>query len=70
MRYVLLGRDDTYPVITDANLNGQQLECLVAVLKRFKQAIDWTIADIIAIAPGIYSYKIKLIPDYKPSIEH
>ena len=40
------------------------------VLKRFRRAIGWTIADIIGIPPGICSHKIQLIPDHKPSIEH
>ena len=48
----------------------EQVECLVEVLKRFKRAIGWTIPDIIGIPLGIYSNKIKLMPDHKPSIEH
>ena len=48
----------------------QQVECLVEVLKRFKRAIGWTIADIIEILRGICSHKIQLMPDHKPSIEH
>ena len=39
-------RDYTLPMIIAADLFGQQVECLVAVLKRFKQAICWTIVDI------------------------
>ena len=60
-----LGRD-----IIESDLNEQQVESLVKVLKRFKRAIGWTIADIIGIHPGIYSHKIQLMPDHKPSIEH
>ena len=40
------------------------------VLKRFKRAIGWTIADIIGIPPGICSHKIQLMPNHKPSIEN
>ena len=40
------------------------------MLKRFKRAIGWTIADIIGITPGICSHKIQLMPDHKPSIEN
>ena len=36
MRYVFLGRDNILPVIIAADFNGQQVECLVEVLKRFK----------------------------------
>ena len=57
-------------MIIAADLNGQQVECLVAVLKRFKRAISLTIADIIGIHPCISSHKIKLMPDHKPSSEN
>ena len=58
LRYVLLGKGDTLPVIISSDLNMQQVECLVEVLKRFKRAIGWTIADIIGIPPSICSQKI------------
>ena len=48
----------------------EQVECLVEVLKRFKRAIGWTIADIIGIPPNISSHKNRLMPDHKPSIEN
>lgn len=34
-------------------------------LKRFKQAIWWTIAVIMRIPRDIFSHKIQLIPDHK-----
>ena len=70
LRYEFLGNGDTLPVIVASDLNEQQVESLVKVLKRFKRAIGWTIADIIGIPPCICSHKIQLIPDHKPSIEH
>ena len=70
LRYEFLGNGDTLLVIVVSDLNEQQVESLVKVLKRFKRAIGWTIADIIGIHPGIYSHKIQLMPDHKPSIEH
>ena len=33
LRYVFSGRDETLPVIIASNLNVQQVECLVEVLK-------------------------------------
>ena len=57
LNFVFLGRDDTLLVIIAVDLNGQQAECLVAVFKRFKQAICWTIADIIEIPPVFVSTK-------------
>ena len=70
LRYVFLGKDDILPIITALYLNVHQAESLVKLLKRFKRAIGWTIADIIGIPPGIFSHKIQVIPDHKPSIEH
>ena len=70
LRYVFLGRDDTLLVIITSDLNVEQVECLVEVLKRFKRSIVWTILDIIGIPPGICLHKIQLMPDHKPSIEH
>ena len=70
LRYVLLGKGDTFLVIIASDLNVKQVECLIEMLKRFKRAIGWTIIEIIGISPGICSHKIQLIPDHKPSIEH
>ena len=61
LRYEFLGNGDTLPVIIASDLNEKQVESLVKVLKRFKKAIGWTIADIIRIPPGIWSHKIQLI---------
>ena len=69
LRYVFLEKDDTFPVIIASNLNVNQIESLVKVLKRFKRAIGWTIVDIIGIPPCIFSHKIQLMSDHKPSIE-
>ncbi|XP_049394646.1 uncharacterized protein LOC125858920 [Solanum stenotomum] len=70
LRYVFLGRDGTLRVIIVAELSEVQEEALVSVLKRFKRSIGWTIANIIGIPPGIFSRKIQLMPDSKPSIKH
>ena len=70
LRYEFLGNGDTLLVMIASYLNEQQVEILMKVLKRFRSAIGWTIADIIGIPPSICSHKIKLMPDHKPSIEH
>ena len=70
LRYKFLGNGDTLPVIIASDLKEQQVESLVKVLKRFKRAIGWTIADIIGIPPSIFFHKIQLMPDHKQSIEH
>ena len=58
------------PLIIASDMDEQQVQSLVKVLKRFKRAIGWTISDIIGIPPGICSHKIQLMHDHKRSIEH
>ena len=70
LRYEFLGNSDTLLVIIASDLNEQQVESLMKVLKRFKRAIGWTIADIIGIAPCICSHKIQLMLDHNSSSEH
>ena len=70
LKYEFLGKGDTLPITISSYLNEQQVKRLVKVLKRFKRAIGWTIADIIGISPGICSHKMRLMLDHKPSIEH
>ena len=70
LRYEFFRNGDTLPVIIASDLDEQQVQSLVKVLKRFKRAIGWTITDIIGIPPGICSHKIQLMPDHKPIIEH
>lgn len=67
---VVLGTDDTLPVIIASELNGKQVESLVEVLNRFKRAIGLTNAGIIRIPQCICSMKIKLMPNNIPSIEN
>ena len=68
--YVLLGKYDNLPIIIVVDINGRQVKCLVSMLKRFTQAIGWTIADIIGIPPSICSQNIQLNPYYNTSIKH
>ena len=68
LRYLFFGKGDTLPVIIASDLDVHQVGSLVEVLKRFKRAIGWDIADIIGIPPRIFSHKIHIMPDHKPSI--
>ena len=65
-----MGKGDIFPVIIASDLNVHQVDSFVEVLKRFKRAIGWNIADIIEIPPEIRPHKIQLMPNHKPSIEH
>ena len=70
LRCEFLGNGDTLPVIIASVLNEEQVESLVKVLKNFKRARGWTIADLIRIPPCIFSHKIQLMPNHKTSIEN
>ena len=70
LRYAFLGKDEKLPVIIPMDLDWRQVKCLVSLVKRFKQAIGYTIVDIIGIPLNIFSHKIQLRTDHKPTIEH
>ena len=69
-RYVFLGKGDTLSVIIASDLNVHQVESLVEVLKRFKRAIEWTIADIVWISTRFVHIKSNSCPIISLSIEH
>lgn len=58
MRYIFLGESYTLPKIVAADLNIEQVQSLVKVLKRFNKAISLTISDIIGIPLDICTHKI------------
>lgn len=60
MHYVFLGANNTIVFIIVADLLDLQVEALILVLQRFKQAIHLTIADIIKIPPRICTHKFNL----------
>ncbi|MCH92746.1 hypothetical protein A2U01_0013689 [Trifolium medium] len=59
LRYEFLEHD--WPVIVNADL---------AVLKKYSEAIGYSIDDLKGISPSICMHKIMLEEDYKPSREH
>ncbi|XP_024024961.1 uncharacterized protein LOC112092618 [Morus notabilis] len=69
LRYAYLGDSDTLPVIIASGLNGMQEMQLLEVLKKFKHAIGWTIADIKGISPSIWMHKILLQDCCSNSVE-
>lgn len=70
MGHTFLGKDEKLLVIILMDLDGRQVKCLLSLVKRFKQAIGSTIVTIIGIPLGIFSHKIQLTIDHKPSIEN
>ncbi|XP_070675740.1 uncharacterized protein [Malus domestica] len=46
LKYIFLGENETLPAIISSFLMAQEEEKLVRVLKEFKSALGWTLADI------------------------
>ncbi|KAL5563375.1 hypothetical protein UlMin_033122 [Ulmus minor] len=69
LRYAYLGALSTLPVIISALLTKEQEIQLLEVLKKFKKAIGWTLADIKGISPSFCMHKILLEDNEKGSIE-
>ncbi|KAL5562245.1 hypothetical protein UlMin_031992 [Ulmus minor] len=69
LRYAYLGEVSTLPVIISAQLSETQEEQLLKVLRKFKKAIGWTLADIKGISPSFCMHKILLEDGSKNSIE-
>ncbi|KAL6508897.1 hypothetical protein OROHE_021456 [Orobanche hederae] len=67
LKYAYLGENDTLPVIISTKLSKDEEVELVMMLKRFKEAIGWTIADIKGISPSLCMHKILMEEDFNPS---
>ncbi|CAN6695352.1 unnamed protein product [Malus baccata var. baccata] len=69
LKYVFLGKDETLPVIISSSLTALEESKLVRVLKEYKTAIGWTLADIKGISPTTCMHRILLEEGSKTSRE-
>ncbi|KAL5570564.1 hypothetical protein UlMin_027139 [Ulmus minor] len=69
LRYAYLGEVSTLPVIISPQLTETQEGQLLKVLRKFKRAIGWTLADIKGISSSFCMHKILLEDSSKSSIE-
>jgi hypothetical protein len=60
LKYAFLGSNDTLPVIITSDLQKDQEDSLLEVLKEHEKAIRWTIADLKGIDPSICMHRIHL----------
>ncbi|KAM2661533.1 hypothetical protein EV2_023830 [Malus domestica] len=67
LKYVFLGEDERLPVIISCSLTAQEEGKLVRVLKEYKMAIGWTLADIKGISPTTCMHRILLKEGSKTS---
>ncbi|CAN6579293.1 unnamed protein product [Malus baccata var. baccata] len=69
LKYIFLGENETLPAIISSFLMTQEEEKLVRVLKEFKSALGWTLADIKGISPTTCMHHIFLEEGAKPTRE-
>ncbi|KAM2064664.1 hypothetical protein ACFX16_028035 [Malus domestica] len=69
LKYIFLGGNETLPAIISSSLTAQEEEKLVRVLKEFKSALGWTLADIKGISPTTCMHHIFLEEGAKPTRE-
>ncbi|CAN6677849.1 unnamed protein product [Malus baccata var. baccata] len=67
LKYIFLGENATLPAIISSSLTAQEEEKLVRVLKEFKSALGWTLADIKGISPTTCMHHIFLEEGAKPT---
>jgi len=53
LKYAYLGGRETMSVIIASHLTEQQEDSLMSILKRYREAIRWTMKDIKGICPAI-----------------
>ncbi|KHN48446.1 hypothetical protein glysoja_048546 [Glycine soja] len=66
LKYAYLDDSKSFPVIISASLADEQEEKLLSVLKKHKNAIGWTLADIPGISPSTCMHRINLEDGAKP----
>ncbi|CAN6687761.1 unnamed protein product [Malus baccata var. baccata] len=69
LKYIFLGENETLPAIISSSLTAQEEEKLLRVLKEFKSALGWTLADIKSISPTTCMHHIFLEEGAKPTRE-
>ncbi|KAK8704741.1 hypothetical protein V6N13_048355 [Hibiscus sabdariffa] len=69
LKYAYLGANDTLPVIISSHLNANQELSVVNLLRQYKKALGWTMADLKGISPTICMHKILLDECHSNSVE-
>ncbi|KAM2441925.1 hypothetical protein PS1_023084 [Malus domestica] len=69
LKYVVLGDDEMLLVIISSTVTTQEENKLVRVLKEYKTALGWTLADIKGISPTTCTHCILLEEGSKTSRE-
>ena len=70
LKYEFLEPEKGKPVIISAALTEAEEKKLLVILRKYKEAIAWSIEDLKGISPSICMHKILLEDNAKTSIEH
>ena len=70
LKYAFLELEKGKPVIISAALTEIEEQKMLQILRKYKEAIAWSIEDLKGINPSICMHKILLNDDAKTSIEH
>ena len=70
MKYAFLEPKKAKPVIISTALTENDEQRLLKILRKYKEAISWSIEDLKGISPSICMHKIMLEDNAKTSIEH
>ena len=70
LKYGFSELEQRKPVIISAALTEAKEQKLLEILRKYKEAIAWSIEDLKGISPSICMHKILLNDNAKTSIEH
>ena len=70
LKYPFLELEKGKPVIISTELTENEEQRLLEILRKYKEAIAWSIKDLKGISPSICMHKILLNDDAKTSVEH
>ena len=70
LKYEFLEPEKRKPVIISAALTEAEEQKLLKIMRKYKEAIAWSIGDLKGISPSICMHKILLNENAKTSIEH
>ena len=70
LKYEFLEPEKRKPIIISAALIEAEEQKLLVILRKYKEAIAWSIEDLKGISPSICMHKILLEDNAKTSIEH
>ena len=70
LKYEFLEPEKRKPVIISAALTEAEKQKLLVVLRKYKEAIAWSIEDLKGISPSICMHKILLEDNARTSVEH